>query len=359
LETCRKAGLSFDKSFYCTIVVKGSVMLNISDDALHDIRASVISGDKVQMLFHRDIHNNSIVILLGNSINDKNLARSTALLFSNLLNEEYGNNFRVGVGSFYDSIFHVDTSYEEAIRVLDHNNIFAQKNIICFSDIQKKIEQNIQYPFTLFDNLEASIQKNDIFSIQDSINQLVYFIRNKNLSLFWAKNICYDTVNTISKKLIKRYDHSPFLNKPYMERIYGKDIVTFDDIESLMKGISENVVNYLKADTESYELKLLQQIIKHIRNNYLDPDFSLQSLADSLQMSTPYLSQYFKKNTNYTISEYVTRLRMERAKDLLIKTNISVRDIAIEVGYYSVSSFIRKFREKESITPGQFKKKYS
>ena len=65
-----------------------------------------------------------------------------------------------------------------------------------------------------------------------------------------------------------------------------------------MKEISEDVTNYLSVDKESYELKLLQQIIKYIRENFQDPDFSLQSLADSLQMSTPYLSQYFKRTPN-------------------------------------------------------------
>ena len=126
-----------------------------------------------------------------------------------------------------------------------------------------------------------------------------------------------------------------------------------------MREISDDITNYLNEDTQSYELKLLQQIVKYIRDNYPDPEFSLQSLADSLQMSTPYLSQYFKKNTDFTISEYVNRLRMEKAKDLLLKTELSVQEIAAQVGYYSVSSFIRKFREKENVTPGQFKKKYA
>jgi AraC-like DNA-binding protein len=50
---------------------------------------------------------------------------------------------------------------------------------------------------------------------------------------------------------------------------------------------------------------------------------------------------------------------MEKAKDLLLKTGMNVQEIAVQVGYYSVSSFIRKFRETENVTPGQFKKKYA
>lgn len=50
---------------------------------------------------------------------------------------------------------------------------------------------------------------------------------------------------------------------------------------------------------------------------------------------------------------------MEKAKDLLKNSDLSVNDIANEVGYYSVPSFIRKFKEIEQITPGKYKKKYS
>ena len=122
-----------------------------------------------------------------------------------------------------------------------------------------------------------------------------------------GKNICFDTANTITKELLKKYSNSPLLNKPYIERIYGSDINTFEDIESIMEEISDDITNYLKVDQASYELKLLQQIIKYIQENYPNPEFTLQNLADSIQMSTPYISQYFKKNTDYTISEYVKR----------------------------------------------------
>jgi YesN/AraC family two-component response regulator len=184
-------------------------------------------------------------------------------------------------------------------------------------------------------------------------------MKNENLSIFWVKNICYDTVNTISKVLLKKYNHSPLISKHYLEKIYGSNISTFDDISEIMKEISEDITNYLSVDKESYELKLLQQIVHYIRENFQNPEFGLQNIADSLQMSPPYLSQYFKKNTGYTISEYVTRLRMEKAKDLLKNSDLSVNDIANEVGYYSVPSFIRKFKEIEQITPGKYKKKYS
>ncbi len=359
IETCRSADLEFNMDYYCVIIIMSSNINDITDSQVSGILSSVIPSANSQVILHRNMRFNSIVIIYGSSTNDESHSQQMAREIQKRLNEEYNSDIRIGIGNFYDSIFNISSSYEEALRVLEYNSILSKSGIISFNEIMQKSDHRVDYPFALLEKLEESVRSSDIIGIRDNINRLVEHMKNENLSLFWIKNICYDTVNTISKELLRKFRHSPLLNKPYIERIYSSNINTFEDIIEIMKEISEDVTNYLSVDKESYELKLLQQIIKYIRENFQDPDFSLQSLADSLQMSTPYLSQYFKKNTEYTISEYVTRLRMEKAKELLLNTDMGVNEIAYEVGYYSVPSFIRKFREKEKVTPGQFKKKHS
>lgn len=359
METCRSIGLGFNMRYYCAIILKGSNVQNIPDTDISGIFSLSGPSGGYQIIIHHDIHFNNVVIIYGSSTNDEKHVQAIALEIQKRLNETYNSDIRIGIGNFYDNIFCINSSYEEALRVLEYNSIVSRSNIISFNDIMKKNDQDINYPFSLFEKLEESVRSSDIIGIRENINQLVNHMKNENLSLFWIKNICYDTVNTISKELLRKFKHSPLLNKPYMERIYGSDINTFEDIVDIMKEISGDVTKYLSVDRESYELRLLQQIIRYIRENFQNPEFSLQSIADSFQMSTPYLSQYFKKNTEHAISEYVTRLRMEKAKELLLNTDMGVNEIAYEVGYYSVPSFIRKFREIEKITPGQFKKKYS
>jgi YesN/AraC family two-component response regulator len=154
-------------------------------------------------------------------------------------------------------------------------------------------------------------------------------------------------------------ENSIILKKPYIERIYTDETSSLEEIRNIITEITNDLVDYISMGKDAYELKLLKKIAQYIRENYARADFSLQKLADYLQMTPPYLSQYFKKKTNYTISEYVTKLRMRKAKELLLNTDMSISDIALQVGYYSVSSFIRRFREMENLTPGEYKKKYS
>ncbi|KRG12806.1 hypothetical protein ACA29_10365 [Lederbergia galactosidilytica] len=69
--------------------------------------------------------------------------------------------------------------------------------------------------------------------------------------------------------------------------------------------------------------------------------------------------RYFKKHTGETILQHLNRLRMEQTKYLLKTSDLQIKVIAIRVGYSDVSSFIRKFKQQEKMTPGEFRKKYT
>lgn len=293
IEICSKAELEFEMDYYCTLIIKSNNIQNASNEEVINILSSIINNS--QIILHRDIHSSNFVVLFGSDLNDDKHAHIISQKIQESLNEEYDGDVRIGMGNFYKSIFDINLSYEEALRVLEYNSLLSKPKIIRFNDILNKDVNSINYPFSLFDELESSVYSSDIFAINDNINKLVYHMKNENLSIFWVKNICYDTVNTISKVLLKKYNHSPLISKHYLEKIYGSNISTFDDISEIMKEISEDITNYLSVDKESYELKLLQQIVHYIRENFQNPEFGLQNIADSLQMSPPYLSQYFKR----------------------------------------------------------------
>ena len=73
-------------------------------------------------------------------------------------------------------------------------------------------------------------------------------------------------------------------------------------------------------------------------------------------MLLPNLSQFFKEKTGRNILDYTTQLRMQKAKNLLADPNLTLKDISQQVGYYNVSSFIRRFKQIQKMTPGDYRK---
>ena len=66
----------------------------------------------------------------------------------------------------------------------------------------------------------------------------------------------------------------------------------------------------------------------------------------------------FKKTTGKSVLTYITELRMEKAKELLIKTDCSIENITEKIGYFSVAHFSQLFKKIEGITPGKYRKNF-
>ena len=73
-------------------------------------------------------------------------------------------------------------------------------------------------------------------------------------------------------------------------------------------------------------------------------------------MTLPAFSKYFKDAMEQNVMDYTIQMRMQRARQLLTETKLPLKDIAEQVGYYNVSSFTRRFRLNQGITPGEYRK---
>lgn len=99
----------------------------------------------------------------------------------------------------------------------------------------------------------------------------------------------------------------------------------------------------------------IQEVKRFILDN-LNEKLTVQKLADEVHMSTSHFSRVFKQQTGFSPYDYVLISRLNRAKDLLQKTEMSVASIAYETGFNSESNFICFFTENEGISPGKFRK---
>jgi AraC-like DNA-binding protein len=93
-------------------------------------------------------------------------------------------------------------------------------------------------------------------------------------------------------------------------------------------------------------------------NNHYNQDLSLEDVAEFAGFSRYYFSRSFKKQTGYSFKDYLCQKRLQVAMDLLIRTDKSMKDVAVESGFGSVATFNRVFREKKGCTPTQFRAIY-
>lgn len=96
--------------------------------------------------------------------------------------------------------------------------------------------------------------------------------------------------------------------------------------------------------------------IKNYLDQHYNEELDLDVIAQKFYISKYYLSHQFKNITGYGFKNYIQLLRINRAKIFLQSTDLSVNEICIRIGYDNINYFIRLFKEKENITPHQYRK---
>ena len=116
-----------------------------------------------------------------------------------------------------------------------------------------------------------------------------------------------------------------------------------------------NLVTY-KQQEDSAQARLLLEIARYIQTHYKEK-LSLQELGQMFHMSPKYFSVFFQKHFSRNFTEYLTAIRIEHAKKMLVESDADMELISQQTGFSSSSYFIRMFRETLGLTPGQYRKK--
>ena len=111
----------------------------------------------------------------------------------------------------------------------------------------------------------------------------------------------------------------------------------------------------MSSEITTAKKQKVKKITDVIERTYTDQDFSIGKIAESMFYTTSYISRIFKEVTNTSPMEYVTRLRMLRAKDLLRSGTYSISQIAYLTGYNSPFYFSKEFKKYYGFPPSRFK----
>lgn len=148
-----------------------------------------------------------------------------------------------------------------------------------------------------------------------------------------------------------------------MEAIMGKsanlyrkvaELHTRENREIWLQNYLSWIADYLRKHLTRREENQMEKARRFILENYTDGNLSLRSVAGYAELSEKYFSKRFTQDTGETFSDYVTRLRMEKAKQLFQKGNNRVYEVCYAVGYNSAENFSRAFKRYAGISPSAY-----
>lgn len=228
-----------------------------------------------------------------------------------------------------------------------------------YNTILDQFQHAITYPLSELNLLSISLAENDFRKAKDFIDTCFEKLHmhaglQNNLFTFFERCILIDILTIIAKSMnMKSIDFQGYSDL-YFQILYLCRSYPFKENEQSIRSYMEKLLN-LYEQKISNKLLNAAPIIQIMEECYCQPDFSIQMLADKLQANTTYISTKFKKELNINFSDYLWLLRLNKAKELLICTDMPITDISIAVGYANVTSFHRKFKQATGLTPNQFR----
>lgn len=183
------------------------------------------------------------------------------------------------------------------------------------------------------------------------------------LKPFYCRSDEFD--NLISSDEVKKHDLHLLIKKLFYKIANKDDYYRLAATTALQEVLIELLHYYNNGKLQlnsnlAYNKKLadidkLKATFVLIMNNY-KKNITLEDAAGSACMSPHYFCRFFKKVTGATFKEYLLRIRIDKAKELLMKYNMSVTEIAYQVGFENLSYFFRVFKRFTRLNPMEFRK---
>ena len=257
---------------------------------------------------------------------------------------------RIGIGSI-KPMMELKTSYSEALKALT----MTTENVIHVEDLPMGLEYESNYPRDLEKQLFDEIKEGNDSKVAVSSNAYFdWMLKNPSTGIMdmrlkilefvlWAEKIAYNSGGM-------KYVFDSRAN-------YLPQIMATEDHEELrrwfldkMTEATRNVVEK-KAEKSTKTIALAKEYIKKNFN----ADISLEDVSREVNISPYYFSKLFKDETGEGFVEYLTNLRIDKAKELLSGTSYSMKEICQMVGYTDPNYFSRIFKKNVGVTPTEYK----
>lgn len=258
----------------------------------------------------------------------------------------------IGLGRIYKNIFDLRVSYQEA-RLACISNIINKKSMIAIDELESQSVEAIDIDRYIQSMRSASASRDDeqVNQLLDQIFNALLVTPNKN------QRIVPNDLSLIKARM------AYFLEAVLIERkewLNLSNVFNAKDIRTLYGAVKESIDLSGKlhgSDKQTYKANLMNRVKKFIEENF-QRHISLDDAASIVFINPSYLSRLFSEAEGCGFSEYLTRIRINRAKELLGKRQLRIYEVAEAVGYSNAKYFIRLFKERENMTPAQYRNQH-
>lgn len=264
----------------------------------------------------------------------------------------YSMKVFAGISGLHHGAAEFSTATFEAIHTLSLT-FYSPSSIAAFDPTADKAENVLSAEDTMsLYELENAIRQRDFQAASTVVGTLFLKLKSSFVNENDAKSVCFQIYYLSFRVLAKSERTLP--SEDFLTRISrAADIFQLEDIIKKLLAFAREELTSSDREYSRY----VQEAITYIREHHAD-DLTLDDIARYTHMNSSYLSRIFKKECGCSVTEYITAIRMEKAKELLETTNLLTYEIAKRIGINEPSYFSLLFKKHTGLTPTEYRSRF-
>ena len=262
----------------------------------------------------------------------------------NLAKDHIGITISVGISDYCRSPYKLREAYYQTLQALSGS--YSNRSAKVF-DYKKMLLETMKefYSFDLIEEINKSLDSQNYLRIEQLIQEELERIKEYENIEF--SSMIYMSLLSILFSYIAKLGRN-------MDDIFGKGFHPYSMINNensyekkrqFICGCYEKAIQYQLEHQDSKSHQIAKQARVYIETYYENPDLSIMDISRELYVNQTYLRRMFKEEYQMTISDYMTKYRMEMAKDMILKENSKLSYISTKVGYNDPSYFSKCFKK--------------
>lgn len=266
-----------------------------------------------------------------------------------------GHTVTIGVSSSSEDGLAMPDRVAEAMEAIKRRMVEGNGGILFWTP---ETERNRKYVYPA--NSERRIVNFLDAGDLDSIVKELGLVRAEIQS---AESIAYDNILFVYNQLVGVTIKHLRENNISTSRVFSgrgniysaiASIDTLDELDEYLRGFFAEIIQYLSRNPNDANANYGERIITYLEEHFRE-EIVFEDMAKEIGISYSYMRKIVYELTGKSLIDYTNVLRIEKAKQLLLESNLTIAQIASDVGYYNVQSFNRFFRKYEGMPPSSYK----
>lgn len=271
-----------------------------------------------------------------------------------VIETKFNIHFTTAISRIHLSTSGIPMAYQEAWKAMEYKMLMGSTEIIQYEQLQSH-EPDYWFTWEKEQRLITAIKAGEsvlALGILDEVFDAMH--AHKLLPIEMVRCFLFDMAGTVMKALYEA-DYSRVSMTDHQKSLWR--LLECENVNDIQKGLSD-ILRQITNDLSQKKNRpsgLVDDLTAYIQSHYQEANLGVAAIAEHFGMNPVYLTRVYKEHTKDTLLDALNKARIHAAKNLLADSELPIKDIAEQVGFFSSNTFIRTFKKMESITPGMYR----